>query len=227
LARAFEAAHPGVTVKLTGGGSTKGLRDVLNGAADIGGAARRLTPAEAASVMAVPWAVAGVAIVANRELAMEAVSLAELRRLYAEPRGSASVPFRISKSHVHGTFQAVAEGLGLPEAALTGDFIAGSNGEVLAAVAAHRRGLGYVSFGDAEQAVKAGAPLRILALEGVLPTLATIRSGQYPLRHPLYLCLGRSPTQWTLLFMAMVRGERGQAALQTAGMVPPSNGGTP
>jgi phosphate transport system substrate-binding protein len=224
LGSEFERLYPTASVSNTGGGSTKGLEDVAQGHAHIGGLVRELTPQEHARVNAIPLATNGIAIIGHRDLGIDALSLDDLRGIYSGGRaraGRAGRLLRIGKSSTHGTFVAFASGLGLPESRLEADAIGASNGEVIALVAAQPLGIGYVSWADAREAVRSGLPIKILTVEGVVPTLDTIASGQYPLSHRIYIVIPKDGLRGApALFLALLQGTRGAAALRNAGLPP-------
>lgn len=224
LAAEYERLHPGVSVAITGGGSTKGIEDVARGSADMGGVVRELTADELARVDPVPVATDGIAVIVHRDVALGQVTLEQLRGLYA---GGAVQPVtagrlvRVGKASSQGTYAAFAAGLGVPESSLQADAIGSSNGEVVALVAAQRDAIGYVSYADASEAVRSGAPIRMLQVEGVSPSLDVIASGRYPLTHRVYVVLPKKGMRGaTLRFMTLLRSQQGAAMLRKAGLPP-------
>lgn len=219
----FEALHPGTRIAISGGGSTTGIRSVASGRSDLGGAARDLTSEEAAQVISIPWARDGIAVVAGRDVPLTGITLGELQRLYASKTAIEGMT-RIAKSWVHGTAQSFASGVGLAEAEVHSEAVAGSNGEVLAMVASIPDAIGYVSASDAAAAVAAGAPLHILAVEGVTPSLETLADGSYPLARTLWLLLPRPVPGRTQPeageFAAFLTGPETAAILRRLGFLP-------
>lgn len=224
LASRFEAAHPGARLVLTGGGSTKGIQDVASSAADLGGVVRDMSEQERATVLLVPVALDGIAVIVHAGVDLRDISTPELRALYTGRSGSPRIGkplVRVGKSAVHGTFQNMAKGLGVPESAMQADLMAGSNGEVLTLVAAHPGSIGYVSAADAGQALQHGVPIRILRVDGVAPTQEAIASKAYPLAVTVMVVLPkRNVSHATLMLVAMLRGPHGVAALRANGLVP-------
>ena len=53
--------------------------------------------------------------------------------------------------------------------------------------------IGYVSLAEVLQSIDVGMPLRLVALDGVPPSLEAIRGGSYPIRRPLYLIARDAP----------------------------------
>lgn len=226
-AEVYTAAHPDIRIAITGGGSTAGILGAASGQSDLGGSAREITPQEALSVQATAVAIDALAVVVEASVPVEAVSRDELRRLYTGGRvaGFEGVD-RIGKSPAHGTYHAFQAALGLGDTALTATAEAGSNGEMIAYVLASR-GVGYVSLADAEAAIRAGDPLRILAVDGVMPGAASVTSGAYPLTRTLYLLLPRAgaragvvPSRAARDFTSFLTGSEGAELVRAAGFLP-------
>lgn len=230
-AEAFEVRYPGIRVEVQGGGTSKGILDVTTGTADIAGAARDLTDAELLLVNPIPLARDGLAIIVNRRMDLTDIGLAELTGLYSEsvaPRLNDREVTRVAKAAAHGTAQAFARGIGVDIDKIVGDVVAGSNGEVIAVVSATGSALGYVSHADAKAAIEAGAPIRIVAVDGVLPSPEVIRDGTYPLVRTLYLALkrpgsktplDRGPPETARTFVAFMESPMGTQLILDSGFV--------
>ncbi|SNR88022.1 substrate-binding domain-containing protein [Puniceibacterium sediminis] len=222
-AAAFEAAHADVRIDIAGGGSSIGVRSVASGKADLGGVARDLTPEEAKAVLVIPFARDALAVVVGEDVAIDGITLGELHDLYAAsspPDGMS----RISKAWAHGTAQAFAKGVALAQTDVMSEAVAGSNGEVLAMIAALPASIGYVSASDAMAAIESGAPIRILPVEGVYPTLSTLADGSYPLARTLWLTLPKPAPGRTRPasadFVAFLMGPEVGAMLSARGFLP-------
>ncbi|MEM5474110.1 substrate-binding domain-containing protein [Hoeflea sp. AS60] len=187
----FEAQNPEIRVDVMGGGTGRGINAVLKGRADIAMVARDLTEDELRQ-LDVEWiAQDAIAIVTHEETLVEwDITIQGLHDLYgSEFFGPMR---RIRKQASHGTAAAFAKKLGLPMSQVHAELEAGSNAEVLAIVARTPGTIGYVSSIDAERAVQAGEPVRILQVDGVLPTLENVRGGVYPIRRRLGLARAKN-----------------------------------
>lgn len=226
LCAALEEERPDIRCAVTGGGSTKGVLDVATGAAQIGGAAREPKPGEEARVRFVPVALDALAVIGHRDLGLAALTGEELRAVFTGdvPARLAGIP-RVGKAPAHGTHQAFKAAIAA-DGPLEADAEAGSNGELIAYVLASR-GLGYVSLADAEAAIAAGEPLTILAIDGVVPSVAAIRAGRYTLVRRLHVLLPRpsgegqgGPGAPARAFMALLESPRGRDMIRAAGFLP-------
>lgn len=230
-AEVYEERNPNVHVDIQGGGTSKGILDLTTGAADLAGAARELTAAERMLVEPIAVARDGLAMIAHDGLPLTGVTLEGLRLLYGGDAAEFDgVPVtRVAKASAHGTAQAFAKGIGVDLADVNSDVVAGSNGEVIAVVTATANAIGYVSHADAEAAIAEGAPIRILAIDGVMPSVETVRNGAYPLVRTLYLALGRRslqtperprPSEKARDFVELIGSPTGTRLILDAGFVP-------
>ena len=64
-------------------------------------------------------------------------------------------------------------------------FIIGSNTEDIAFIAGDPYAIGYVSIGSAELALKKGANIKLLKLEGIDASIENVKNKTYPLTRPL------------------------------------------
>lgn len=194
IGQAYEAETPDIRVDVLGGGTGRGINAVLKGRADIAMVARELTEDELGQ-LDVDWvAQDAIAVVTHKGTSVgRDINLQVLRDLY----GSASTgPLqRIRKQASHGTAAAFAKALGLPMNQVHAELEAGSNAEVLAFVARTPGTIGYVSNIDADRAVAAGEPVQILPVDGVMPSLETIRDGSYPIRRRLGLARAKDASE--------------------------------
>jgi phosphate transport system substrate-binding protein len=66
-----------------------------------------------------------------------------------------------------------------------------------------RNAIGYVSIGTAELETSKGVPIKMLPMNGVEPTTATVRQGRFPLSRPLNLVTLGQRTPLIEAFLAM------------------------
>lgn len=79
--------------------------------------------------------------------------------------------------------------------------------------------IGYVSVGAAVAMEKAGMPIKILSLDGVMPSDETIRYGRYPLTRPLNLVYARE-TPAIAAFLELASSPAGQDVAKSLGFLP-------
>ncbi len=89
-----------------------------------------------------------------------------------------------------------------------------SNGSVKALVEKDKAGVGYMSLGQVDAAVKA------LEIDGIVPTNQTVTNGKYPLVRPFLFVLKGQASDEAQKFIDFVLSPPGQQMLQREGLVP-------
>ena len=197
---ASEELREELRVLAQAGGSTRGFEDTLAGRNDLGAMARELTAEEEAQVQKFMIAWDGVGIVVHAENPLAGLTSDDLRRIYTGQERSWRAfggPDRdivvVSKAEGHATLQSFLDHTGLERSEVRSDAIGGDNAQVIRLVANSPDAIGYVSLAEVLQSIDVGMPLRLVALDGVPPSLEAIRGGSYPIRRPLYLIARDAP----------------------------------
>jgi phosphate transport system substrate-binding protein len=89
-----------------------------------------------------------------------------------------------------------------------------SNGAMKTAVANDPYAIGYVSVGHIDSSV---APV---ALDGVIPTIDTVKSGAYPVSRGLFSLTKGEPEGLARLFIDYIYGPDGQQIIAAKGFIP-------
>jgi len=222
---AYRARTPGSPIQVQGGGSTAGVQAALSGAAQIGMSSRALTAAEAARAIPILVARDGMAVVVHPTNPVQALTLADVRSIYAGDRrswrdlGGRAAPITvITREDGSGTRAAFEElvlgGRQIVAHALVQD----SSGSVRQMVAADPAAIGYISLGLVDVTVRA------VTLDGVAASEATIDAGQYPLVRPfLFVVVGTGRTD-ARTFIDWVTGPEGRELTRREGLLPPRAG---
>lgn len=209
LVDAYRARFPQVSITVEGGSSRQGLLRAAAG--DVALGASSWLPAEdEATVWSAPVALDGIAIVVHPDNPLTALTLSQLREIFAGRlwqwadlggAGEVQVVSREEGSGTRAAFEAlVMEGQRVTPTALV---MPGSSA-VLGYVAAHPEAIGYVSMGHLSERVRA------LAVEGVLPSPQTVTDGAYHLTRPLFLIADVEPAGAPRSFVDFVLGSEGQ-----------------
>lgn len=205
IAERYEAQR-GVRVNVHSGGSGRGVQDTLQGTAQIGMASRTLKPDEAARGL-VPHLIAfdGIALITHRDNPVSELSDDQVRAIYTgrirdwSAVGGKSAPVTvINKAEGHSTLELFLNHFALDNRDIQASMVAGSNQQVIKSVSQDIHSIGYVSVGTAEYEASAGTPIRLLPLNGVETSIATVRDGRYPLRRELNLVTSDKPDDATL-----------------------------
>jgi phosphate transport system substrate-binding protein len=208
MARRFEELHPRVRVEISSGGSARGLADVREGRVDVGMVARALVAAEQ-DLRTLPIARDGVALLVHLDNPVPALSHAQVAALYSgvvtnwKPLGGRDEPIlSIAGEPGRGSQEIFAQYFGLSASQVHATRTEGDNTARLQLLRDHPNAIGYLSVGEAERSVRAGAPLRLLAEDGVDASSRNVGKGDYPLVRPLTLVTQRQPGALARAFVA-------------------------
>lgn len=228
LADAFSRQYPEVLFDLRGGGSTLGeeqarARTVTLGATTLLPATDEAGTPVADSLQRVPIGLDGVAIVVHPTNPTRNLTLLNLRDLYSgavldwvQVGGSAGEILLVSREEGSGsraTFESRV--MGDESVSLTA-VVMPTAADVVAYVAETPSAIGYVSRAyvrdllDADSANDDALGVRVVPVEGVLPTIETIARQAYFLIQPLYLVAADAPTGRVRQFLDFAVSPAGQ-----------------
>lgn len=212
-----------IVVTVAGGGSGVGIKQAGEGLVDIGNSGRKAKPEEVEKyrLKMFKWAVDGVGVVVNPANPIKSLTKDQLKRIYAGEIDNWSKIGGIdhgitiyTRDEASGT-RAVFWGKALDKSEITTSALfVPSNGAMKTAVASDPHAIGYVSVGHMDETV---APV---ALDGVTPTLETVKSGQYPIARGLYSNTKGEPTGLTKLFIEYLLTPEGQQIAAENGFIP-------
>ncbi len=194
IARRFEELHPDVRVDVQTGGSSRGVADARSGLADIGMVSRALKPTEG-DLTATTIAKDGIAMIVHADNPVTALSREQVIDIYTgrsgdwgEVDGAGSGPITVvNKAEGRSTLELFLAYFGLGNKSIRADVVIGDNQQGIKQVSGDPRAVGYVSVGAAEFAVNDGVSIRLLPMEGVPASIATVKAGTLPLSRPLNL----------------------------------------
>lgn len=233
LTTAFTRQHPAVLFEVAGGGSTTGEERVLAGQVDLA-ASTLLSPTVPTTARRTPIGLDGLAIIVHESNPVTALTLAQLQALYGgriftweEGGGAAGEVLLISREDGSGSRQLFeARVMGEEPVALTA-VVMPTSGDVVDYVAKHPNAIGYVSRayvlavidqaaspatgGATSDAAQRPLGVKVVALDGQLPTAQAIQTQSYPLIQPLYLVSRTRPTGWLQQWIDFTLSPAGQA----------------
>lgn len=211
LAAAYEESHPWATVEVVGVfDSALAGRTLQEEGADLALLSWIEQSGAEGALWSYPFARDGIAIIVHPELPLDEIGLALLQEIY---RGRAQewdglVLAVVSREEGSGT-RAAFESMVLGSIATASTAAVESSSDALAEyVARTPAAIGYVST------LRLGEGVRVLPVEGVLPTPETITDGSYPLWRSLYMATVGEPTGEAREFAQWVLGPQGQAIVK-------------
>ncbi len=222
-ADAVMRANSKIQISIAGGGSGVGIKQVGEGLVDIGNSGRKPTDEEVQKFGLVlhQWAIDGVAVVVHPQNPVKALTAEQLKGIYAgrlvnwKALGGPDKPINIyTRDEASGTREvfwekALAKGEISPKA-----LFAASNGAMKTAVAQDPYAIGYVSVGHIDAGV---APV---ALDGVAPTLETVKGGTYKVARGLYSNTKGAPQGLTRKFIDFIFSAQGREMIVKQGFIP-------
>ncbi len=236
-AEAFMEANPGAQLSVTGGGSGTGIAALINGTAEICASSREMNEQEAAQAgsqgrPAVEHVVGmdGIAVIVNPGNPVEALSMEQLAGIYTgdladwSAVGGPEQPIiLLSRESSSGTFIFFQEHVLNKRDYAQSVRLMPATSSIVQSVAEDAWAIGYVGLGYAAEAgdrVKI-VPVRATAeAQPVMPSEATVLSGEYSIARPLYLYTAGESTGLARQFIEFCLSPDGQRIVRETGYVP-------
>ena len=226
---AYMKANPDVSISLSGGGSSNGIKAIIDGSTDIANASRFIKDKEVAmavgkGVYPVPFAVAYDSIipVVHPSNTLADISLDQLKAIYKgditnfkELGGPDLEIVLCSRDTSSGTYETWEEKVLKGERVTPKAQVMASNGAIVQAVSNNKHAIGYIGIGYQNSSVKG------LPVNGVKGTNETTLNGTFPISRPLFMFTKGWPEGDTLNFVNyMLNPEKGQKHVADSGYVP-------
>jgi phosphate transport system substrate-binding protein len=188
----------------------------------MGAISRDLTAAEKGTVSLEPLGVVGTAVAVSPRNVIRGLTLAQVRQVFAgqitnwQQLGGADLPINVFiRDPTAATRQSFDEFVfagATPAYAKTATTV-GNNAEMTTSVQSFAGGIGMFTL---KQATVDDPTVRLLAIDGVPATMATLNDGTYNIRRPLSLVYPVDPEKMkpeVKLFLDFVRSAEGQRIL--------------
>ncbi len=199
IARRFEEQHPGVRVDVQTGGSSRGISDARKGLADVGMVSR--APKDSESDLR--WFMVardGVSLIVDASNSVPGLSKEQVRRIYRREIsnwsevGGPDLPITlVHKAQGRSTLEVFLEYFELEDKEISPDVVVGDNEQGIKTVAGDPRAIGYVSVGTAEYEAGRGTSIRLVPLDGVEASVASVGQGRFPLSRQLNIVTSDEP----------------------------------
>lgn len=223
VAKKIMQLNPNINITIAGGGSGAGIKQVGEGLVGIGNSGRKAKPKEISTygLSMYKWAIDGVAPVVNPSNRINALSSQQLKDIYSGKITSwkslggedhnITVFTRDASSGTRSVFWKKALQKG--DISASAHFVS-SNGAMKSAIANDPYAIGYVSVGYFDASV---APV---TLDNVLPSLETIKSGQYQVARGLYSNTKGEAKGLSKKFIDYLLSPEGQKIASQKGFIP-------
>jgi phosphate transport system substrate-binding protein len=215
-------SHSGIHISIAGGGSGVGIKQVGEGLVDIGNSGRSPSDTEVHKydLKMFKWAIDGVGVVVNPQNPVHALTSVQLKDVFAgkitnwkQLGGSGEGINLYTRDEASGTREVFwKKALGKGEISPSANVVP-SNGAMKTAIANDPLGIGFVSVGHIDATVDP------VALDGVTPTLDTVRQGTYKVARGLYSNTKGSPTGLVRKFIDYLLSPEGQQIAAQKGFI--------
>ncbi len=221
-AKRIMQSNGNIRISIAGGGSGAGIKQVGEGLVDIGNSGRKATDKEIKKfgLKMFKWAIDGVGIVVNPKNPVKSLTKQQLKDIFAGnisnwkalsgPDRKINVYTRDNSSGTRSVFwkKALDKGDIIPQA----NFVV-SNGAMKSAIANDPYAIGYVSVGHIDSSI---APV---TLDGVTPTIDTVKNGTYTIARGLYSNTKGDPDKMTKLLLDYLLSPEGQQIVAEKGFI--------
>lgn len=216
LTTAFTKEHPAVTITIEDVGSDAGVALTVAGTTDLGMVSRDLKPSERGTVGVLSIGVGGTALAVNSKNPLTGLRKEQVAAIYAGAitswaevggtPGPITVLVRESSSSTRSVFESFFFG-GKPT--YRKDIIEVFEvEETVRSIQSFENAIGMVTV---ETRTLTDPAIRLLAIDGVAPTRASLQDGTYRVRRPLALVYATTGVKPAIqAFLDFVRGPEGQ-----------------
>jgi phosphate transport system substrate-binding protein len=231
FAEYYMRQNPGTTITVSESGSGNGAKALLNGTCDIANLSRGLKASERAAmeeklVNPVEHVVAhdALPVIVHPSNKVKGLTIDQIKQIYTgkitnwkDVGGSDLGIVIISRDTNSGTFESFKElVLGKDAKIFEGAEYVGSNGAIRQRIQVTKGAIGYAGLGFVDASVKA------LEINGVAPSVETVRNKTYPISRDLYMFTDGKPKADSLSarFLALSQSEKGKEIVEEIGFVP-------
>lgn len=226
LSESFEAENEGIKITYNPTGSSAGISAVLEGTCDIGLSSRELKEEEKAKLKSTVLALDGIAVAVNPKNSVSDLSLFELGAIYrgeiknwSALGGEDRAIVLIGREAASGTRDGFEELTNTKNLCKYSQELT-STGDVLAAVSQNPNAIGYISLASISSDVK------VLKIDGVLPSEKTIKSGEYKISRSFNLVTlrGKALSKEAEVFYEYAVSSEAAEVIKKAGAIPADSG---
>ncbi len=222
-AKRIMAVNPDIQISIAGGGSGVGITQVGEGLVDIGNSGRKPKDEEIAKygLSMVEWAIDGVGVAVNPANPVGSLTKAQITDIFSgkithwNQVGGVDKAINVyTRDEASGTREVFGEKALNKGPITTKAVVVASNGAMKSSVATDPYAIGYVSVGHMDKSVKA------VSMDGVAPTVDTVKSRKYPIARGLYSNTKGTPKGLAKKFLDYLMSAEGQSLAESHGFIP-------
>jgi len=239
-AERYQAGHPDVRISVTGGGSGTGIAALINGTVDVANASRQIKPeemreAQANGIQPVEFVIArdAIAVIVHPENPVSQLTLQQISAIYSgefnnwlEVGGEDRPIVRLSRetnsgTHVYFLEMVVRLGDKNNKTLFSMDTLLLPSSEgIVNEVRQNPNAIGYDGLGYVPPDLRMIAVSPSAEASFVLPSIATVNDGSYPIARDLYMYTAGEPTGAVKAYLEWILSAEAQAIVAELGFVP-------
>jgi phosphate transport system substrate-binding protein len=239
-AESYQGLHPEVSISVTGGGSGTGIAALINNTVDIANASRaikqvEIEEAKANGITPVEFTVArdAIGVIVNRDNPVDQLTMQQLSDIFtgrinnwSELGGDDLEIVRLSRETNSGTHVYFLETvIRLGDKENTDIFsrdtlLLPSSEGIIAETRDNPHAIGYDGLGYITDEVKVIAVAPDEASPYILPSVATVNDGTYPIARDLFMYTPGEPSAVVKAYIEWILSPEGQDLVLTLGFVP-------
>lgn len=226
VGKRYEATRPGVKIDVQKTSSWRGVTDAKAGVAQIGLVNRPLKGDEK-DLAAFTIARDGIAVIINKANPVKSLTNQQIADIYQkklknwkEVGGKNAAIVTVSRTEGRASLEQFLDYFKLEKSNLRADVIVGDTHESTQSVINNPNAISYSSLNDAETSAASGKPVKLLPIDGVAATTATVKNGSYPLARPLNLVTKNPPSASVQDFIDFALSAEGQEIVKQQNVVP-------
>ncbi len=241
-AEMYQGLNTDVRISVTGGGSGTGLAALVNGTVDIANASRRIKPEEIEAVQAngadpIEFVIArdAIAVIIHPDNPVDELTLQQISDIYSgkinnwsEVGGENRPIVRLSRetnsgTHVYFLEQVLRQGDKKSSVLFATNTLLLPSSEVISVeVRQNPNAIGYDGLGYVTEDLKVVAVARDAGSPYIIPSAATVNSGEYPIARDLYMYTAGEPTGAVKVYLDWLYSDEAQTVVEELGFVPVS-----
>lgn len=221
LSESFMSENPDTKITYNPTGSGAGIQAVSEGRCDIGLSSRDLKPEEAQTLNGTIVAIDGIAMIVNPNNPVTDLTIEQISAIYTgeisnwnEIGGSDAPIVLIGREAASGTRDGFESITDTKDKCKYSQELT-STGDVVQTVSSNPNAIGYASLASVKESVK------LLSVEGVIPTNETIQNGEYKIQRDFILVTPKNKqlSQAAQAFMDYATSEAADTMITKAGAV--------
>jgi phosphate transport system substrate-binding protein len=228
LAEEYKSRHPGVSFEIAAEGSTTGIAAIIDGTAQIGMSSREAKPTEVSAGQAkgvnlkdTTVAFDGLAVIVHASNPISTLTKRQVEQIFTGdvtdwsavggPAGKFSIYTRNTSSGTYSDWKDLA--MKKRNYDESSQKMAGTE-QISSEVAKNPSGIGYVGLAYIKD-----PGIKVVAIEGLMPSKADIVSGKYPYSRPTFYYTNGQPAGEAAKFIAFTLSAEGQKIAEKVGFV--------